>query len=99
MKTAKEWDVVDYLQTDEDIVAYLNAALEEGDQELITIALGDIARAKGMTQLSRETGISRDGLYKALSAEGNPTFSTVLKVLQALGLAFNVSAAPSAATV
>ena len=65
---------------------YLQAALEEGDPGLVAAALGDIARAKGMSQIARETGLGRESLYKALSPEGNPEFSTVLKVIKALGL-------------
>ncbi len=80
------WDVAEHLETDEDMAAYLEAAFEEGDSALITAALGDIARAKGMAQIARETGLSRESLYKALSSEGNPEFATVLKVVRALGL-------------
>ncbi|MCL4460598.1 MAG: putative addiction module antidote protein [Nitrospirae bacterium] len=80
------WDPAEHLETEEDMAAYLEAALEEGDPTLITSALGDIARAKGMTQIARETGLGRESLYKALSAEGNPEFATVLKVLRSLGL-------------
>ena len=80
------WDAAEHLKTEADIVAYLDAALEENDPRLITAALGDIARAKGMTQIARKTGLGRESLYKALSPEGNPEFSTVLKVVQALGL-------------
>jgi probable addiction module antidote protein len=80
------WDAAEHLKTEADIVAYLEAALEENDPQLITAALGDIARAKGMTQIAKKTGLGRESLYKALSAEGNPEFSTVLKVVQALGL-------------
>jgi len=68
------------------MAAYLEAALEEGDPALITAAMGDVARAKGITQIARETGLGRESLYKALSSEGNPEFATVLKVLRALGL-------------
>lgn len=80
------WDPAKHLETEEDMAAYLEAALEEGDPALVASALGDIARAKGMTQIARETGFGRESLYKALSAEGNPEFATVLKVLQSLGL-------------
>ncbi|MHB1564509.1 MAG: addiction module antidote protein [Leptospirillum sp.] len=80
------WDPAEHLETEEDMAAYLEAALEEGDPTLIASALGDIARAKGMTQIARETGLGRESLYKALSAEGNPEFATVLKVLRSLGL-------------
>lgn len=80
------WDAAEHLETDEDMAAYLEAALDVGDPVLITAALGDIARAKGMTQIARETGLGRESLYKALSPEGNPEFSTILKVVRALGL-------------
>jgi probable addiction module antidote protein len=68
----RPWDVVEHLETDEDMAAYLEAALEEGDPALVAAALGDIARAKGMAQIARETGLGRESLYKALSPEGNP---------------------------
>jgi probable addiction module antidote protein len=84
------WDAADHLETKEDIAAYLEAALEEGDPSLVVAALGDIARSKGMTQIARETGLGRESLYKALSLEGNPEFATVLKVLQVLGLRLHV---------
>lgn len=80
------YDTAEHLKTAEDRALYLDACLEEGDPKLITHALGVIARARGMSQLARETGISREGLYRALSAEGNPEFATVLKVIQALGV-------------
>ena len=82
------YDTADYLKTEEDMVLYLDACIEEdpGDGSLIRTALGSIARAKGMSQLARDTGISREGLYRALSAEGNPEFSTVMKVIRALGV-------------
>lgn len=87
------WDVVDHLKTEEDMIAYLDAALEDGDPSLIVAALGDIARAKGMTQVAREAGLGRESLYKALSLSGNPEFASVLKVLSALGLRFHVAPA------
>jgi probable addiction module antidote protein len=80
------WDAAEHLKTEADMVAYLEAALEENDPRLIAAALGDIARAKGMTQIAKKTGLGRESLYKALSADGNPEFSTVLKVIAALGL-------------
>ena len=91
MKPAKAYDVTEYLETETDMAAYLNAALEDGDPAVLSAALGDIARAKGMTQLARETGISRDGLYKALSPTGNPSFATVQKVINALGMKVEVA--------
>ena len=87
----RPWDVTRYLNSDEEIVGYLNAVLEEDDQEVLMAAIGDVARARGMTQVSRETGLGRESLYKALSAQGNPEFATVQKVLQSLGLKLRVS--------
>lgn len=92
MNKAKKWDASEHLETEADIAAYLNAALEDGDTSVIAAALGDIARAKGMTQLAKETGITRDGLYKALSPTGNPSFDTVQKVIKAFGLKLDVAA-------
>jgi len=83
------WDPADHLQSREDMAAYLQAALEEGDPALIAAALGDIARAKGMTQVARDAGLGRESLYKALSPAGNPEFATILKVVKALGLALH----------
>ena len=80
------WDPAEHLHTDQDMAAYLEAALEEGDPTLVAAALGDIARAKGMTQVAREAGLGRESLYKALSPAGNPEFATILKVVSALGL-------------
>jgi probable addiction module antidote protein len=85
-ETTRIWDAAEHLKTDADMSAYLEAALEENDPRLIAAALGDIAKAKGMTQIAKKTGLGRESLYKALSAEGNPEFSTVLKVVEALGL-------------
>ncbi|MBI5197914.1 MAG: putative addiction module antidote protein [Nitrospirae bacterium] len=82
----RPWDAAEHLKTEEEMAAYLEAALEEGDPALVAAALGDIARAKGLTQIARKTGLGRESLYKALSAEGNPEFATVLKVVRALGL-------------
>ena len=89
----RPWDVVEHLETEEDMAAYLEATLEEGDPALIAAALGDIARAKGMTQIARETGLGRESLYKALSPEGNPELATVLRVVRALGLRLHASPA------
>lgn len=79
------WDSAAHLGSQEDMAFYLEACLEEGDSALIAHALGVIARARGMTQLARDTGLSRESLYTALSGEGNPEFATVMKVLNALG--------------
>lgn len=93
MVEVSDWDVTEYLETEEDMAAYLNAALEDGDPTVLSAALGDIARAKGMTQLARETGATRDGLYKALSSTGNPSFDMVNRVIKALGMRIEVAAA------
>ena len=89
------WDPAEHLETDEDMAAYLEAALEDGDARLVAAALGDIARAKGMTQIARDAGMGRESLYKALSPAGNPEFATILKVISALGL--RLHAAPAGA--
>jgi probable addiction module antidote protein len=88
------WDIIEHLKTEEEMAAYLEAALEEGDPALVVAALGDIARAKGMTQIAREAGLGRESLYKALSPTGNPEFATILKVVDALGLRLHVEPAP-----
>ncbi len=90
-----QWDSAAHLKTDKDMVAYLEACLEEGgdDAAYIAHALGVVARAKGMTQLARDTGLGRESLYKALSGEGNPSFATILKVMGALGVKLHVGLA------
>ena len=82
-----KWDAVHELKSEEDIALYFEACLEDdpGDGSLIRAALGDIARARGMSLVARETGMARESLYKALSPEGNPEFATVMKVIKALG--------------
>jgi len=92
VKTTK-WDPVAGLDTPERIALYLEAAFEDGDPQLIAAAIGDAARAHGMSQLARDTGVTREALYRALSDQGNPEFATVLKVLAALGLKLTPSAA------
>lgn len=97
-ETFKRFDVADYLETAEDIAAYLEAAAEaaaeDGDPAPLVTALGTIARARNMSKLARDAGMTREGLYKALSPDGNPSFGTVAKVARALGL--EVSLKPSA---
>ena len=88
----RPWDAADYLESEEDVVLYLEAAFEDGDPGLIAAALGDIAKAKGMTTVAAEAGLGRESLYKALSPDGNPEFATVLKVMRALGLRLHASA-------
>jgi probable addiction module antidote protein len=94
MKLSK-WDSSEHLQTKEDIALYFDACLEEAgdDVAFIAKALGNIARAYGMTQLANDTGLGRESLYKALSEGGNPSFATILKVTHALGLKFHVAVA------
>jgi probable addiction module antidote protein len=92
-KTSK-YDVAEHLRTPEEMAAYLEACLEEakGDATFIAKALGDIARAKGMTQVARDAGLSRESLYKALSGERSPGFDTIIKVISALGLELHAKA-------
>lgn len=90
--TTRAWDVAEHLETEMDMAAYLDAALEDGDAALVVAALGDIARAKGMSQIARDAGLGRESLYKALSTTGNPEFVTILKVVRALGLQLRVQA-------
>ena len=94
----KRWDSAEHLQTDEDIRLYLEACFEEAgdDAAFIAKALGNVARARSMTQLARDTGMGRESLYKALSGEGNPSFGTILKVMKALGIKLQVQSAKPA---
>jgi probable addiction module antidote protein len=85
------WDAADALETKEDIAAYLDAVLEDGDPDLLKAALGDIARAKAMIEIAHAAGLGRVNLYNALSPDGNPEFLTVVKVLKALGLRLSVA--------
>ena len=89
----KPWDVAEHLDSTESIAAYISAAMEDGDPQLITAAIGDIARARGMTQLAKDTGLSRENLYRALSEDGHPEFETVLRVLHAFGVRLDARAA------
>lgn len=86
----KPWDASEHLDSEEMIFAYMNAAFEEGDAALVAAALGDIARARGMTHIAKLAGVSRESLYKALSVDGNPEFGTIMKVMKALGLHVSV---------
>ncbi|MCX7060809.1 MAG: putative addiction module antidote protein [Gammaproteobacteria bacterium] len=94
-ETFSRYDVADYLKDEADIAAYLEAVIEDSgsDAAAIAHALGDVARARNMSQLARDTGMTREGLYKALSGTGNPSFATILKVSQALGLKMVFTAA------
>jgi probable addiction module antidote protein len=91
------YDVAEHLRTPEEMAAYLDVWLEEAPDDAAGIAraLGDIARAKGMTQVAKDAGLSRESLYRALSADGNPSLSTILKVAKALGLKLHAQASPS----
>ena len=87
------WDSADLLDTPAAVAAYIEAAIEEDDASLLTHALGVVARAKGMSKIAEDAGVTREALYKALSAEGDPRLSTLIGVLKALGLRLNVQAA------
>ena len=91
------YDVSEHLRTPEEMAAYLDAWLDEAPEDAAGIAraLGDIARAKGMSQVAKDAGLSRESLYRALSADGNPSFATVLKVAKALGVRLHAQVAPS----
>jgi len=91
------WDAADYLNNEDDIQLYLEACTEDdpGDGSLIRLALGDVARARNFSALARDVGVSREGLRKALSAEGNPSFTLMLKITRALGLEVQLAAASS----
>ena len=95
--TTSRYDVAEHLRTPQEMAAYLEACLEEadGDAAFIAKALGDIARAKGMSQVARDAGLSRESLYKALSGERTPGFDTILKVVHALGLKLHAEAIDS----
>lgn len=87
------YDTADYLKTEEEIAAYLDAIMEDGDPALVAAALGDVARARNISKLARDVGMSREGIYGALSGEGNPSFATVMKIAGALG--FRLSFQPA----
>ena len=87
----RTWDPAEHLTTEEDMAAYLNVALEDGDLSLIMASLGDIARARSMAVVAQETGLGRESLYKSLSPGGNPEFATVLKVVRSLGFRLQVT--------
>ncbi|MHA7871218.1 MAG: addiction module antidote protein [Hyphococcus sp.] len=87
------FDAAKYLETDEDIAAYLDEIFDDGDPALVAGALGAVARAKGMADIAEQSGLGRTSLYKALSENGNPEFATVMKVMKALGLSMKVATA------
>ena len=82
----RPFDAVNYLETEEDIAAYLDVALNDDDPRMLYIALGNIARARGMTEVARKAGVSRESMYRSLSADGNPSADTLLKIVSALGI-------------
>lgn len=85
------WDVTEHLDSEEAIAAFLDAIFEEGDPRLMAAAIGDVARARGMSEIAERTGLSRESLYRALSREGNPEMATIVKVMRALGMRVSVS--------
>lgn len=87
------WDTAKILRNDEEILAYIEAALEENDPALFAHALGVVARARGMTDVAKKSGLSRESLYKALSSEGNPSFDTIMRVMKALNLELHIAQA------
>ena len=91
IKNLPKFDVVDYLRTEKDIAAYLSAVLEDGDPALFVAAIGDIAKAKGMSEIAKKSGVTRESLYRALKIEARPRFETVAKVVHALGMRLTVS--------
>ena len=87
----RKWDVTEYLDTEKRIALFLEAVFEDGDPASIAAAIGEVARARGMTNVARDSGLSRENLYKTLSENGNPEFSTVLKVIKALGFGLTIT--------
>ncbi|HEX5958041.1 MAG TPA: addiction module antidote protein [Hyphomicrobiaceae bacterium] len=87
----RPYDSADYIDSPEAVAAFLEAALEDGDPRIIAATLGDVARSKGMAEIAERTGVTREALYKSLSAEGNPRLSTLLGVLKAMGLRLSVT--------
>jgi probable addiction module antidote protein len=90
MEKVKDFDTAEYIETKEDVIAYLDAALAENDTKFLLKAIGNVARSKGMARLAKEVNLSREGLYDSLSPEGNPSFSTVVKVLDNLGFQLSI---------
>jgi len=88
--TFEKWDMADHINTKEDVQGYLEAALEENDAALLLTVIGNIARSKGMAQIAKDLNLARESLYRSLSQEGNPSFSTVAKVLDNLGFQLSV---------
>lgn len=101
MTTAKleRYDVTDFLQDEADVIAYLNAAFDDGHPEVIAHAIGNIARKRGMSRIARECGLGRESLYKSLSERGNPEFGTILSVLKAIGIRLRAEAGDDVAPI
>jgi probable addiction module antidote protein len=91
MTETTKWDLAEHLDSEERITLFLEAVFEDGDPRVIAAAIGEIAKARGMSQVARQAGLSRESLYKALSENGNPEFATVLRVVKALGFDLTVS--------
>ncbi|MDR1419213.1 MAG: putative addiction module antidote protein [Treponema sp.] len=90
MEKTYKWDMAGHIKTKDDVIGYLEAALEEKDNELLFAVIGDIARSEGMTQLARELNLSRESLYRSFSKTGNPSFATVVKLLDLLGYSIEI---------
>jgi probable addiction module antidote protein len=90
MEKTYKWDMADHIKTKDDVIGYLEAALEENDTGLLFEVIGDIARSEGMTQLAWELNLSRESLYRSFSRTGNPSFTTVVKLLDVLGYKIKV---------
>jgi probable addiction module antidote protein len=96
MKTVSKWDMAEFIDTKEDVIAHLTVALEENDMDFLFEVIGALARSEGMTQIAKELGVTREGLYKSLSPNGNPSFDTVIKLLDILGFRLKVEQKVSA---
>jgi probable addiction module antidote protein len=94
--TVPDWDPAEFIETKEDVIANLSVALEDGDVEYLLKIMGHIARSAGMSQIARELGVSREGLYKSLAPDGNPSFETVVKLLDLLGFRLRIEQKVSA---
>lgn len=94
--TVSDWHLADHINTKEDVIGILEAAIEENDIEFLFKVIGDIARSKGMAQIAKELNLNRESLYKSLSQDGNPSFSTVAKVLDNLGFQLSIKQKVSA---
>ncbi|TWF56880.1 putative addiction module antidote protein [Neorhizobium alkalisoli] len=93
----KKWDIAEHLDSDERIALFLEAVFEDGDPATIAAAIGDVARARGMSQVAKDSGLSRENLYRALSEDGNPEFATIVKVIRAIGYDLTIVRTPEKA--